>query len=378
MPAARGLAIVALGLGAHYGLPSSTRAIEKLLKDRTAKDRSEIATAAMLHYQLNPSPRLGNLFHKLHSDKSEPMGVRARAAELIPRISNDPKASLEALQYYLNCRYLELRRSAAMALGQLKHPLVLPRIMTAYELEEEPVTRGFILLAIARQGGDIARDFLIKEAHKGKDKPLRAWAALALGDLAGREDDKVARDALRKTKLQKADQGALWLTLGISHDTASVPRLVAGLSRGRNPWTRSHAATALAMIGAEEGLTALRERCAKEKSEFVLGFLANAISTFGQPQDVDRLVTTLQESNNPQLQSLMAVSLGYHGSEAALDGVFATLQSTSTASASRGAALESLGLLLDRRPGLAMPVTYRRSNFGVLPGWALPAIRTSL
>ena len=71
------------------------------------------------------------------------------------------------------------RITAAFALGQIADPLALPALQTGYDLEGEPVTRGFLLLSIGEQGGDPARAFLGSELEEGP-QIMQPWSALAL------------------------------------------------------------------------------------------------------------------------------------------------------------------------------------------------------
>jgi HEAT repeat protein len=106
-------------------------------------------------------------------------------------------------------------------------------------------------------------------------------------------------------------------------------------------------------------------------------FQSLALSTFGDDEDAQFLVDTLRDVSDPNLQAQAAVALGFHGSAKALELVREAALDESLSALGRAGVIDALGLLLDRRPGLVMPATYRNSNVGALPVWAVPAFRTS-
>ena len=91
-----------------------------------------------------------------------------------------PGEVLAALLRAAGSRHVEVRRSAALTLGELDHEGALAPLLTAFELEREPLARGFLLTAIASQGGTKARDFLVRTLERGPSG-TRPWCALALG-----------------------------------------------------------------------------------------------------------------------------------------------------------------------------------------------------
>ena len=65
----------------------------------------------------------------------------------------EPQEVLASLLHAAGSRHVDVRRSSALTLGEVRHEGVLAPLQTAFEMEREPLTRGFLLLAIARQGG---------------------------------------------------------------------------------------------------------------------------------------------------------------------------------------------------------------------------------
>jgi len=271
-----------------------------------------------------------------------------------------------------------MRRSAALAMGNLDHQLVLPQLMTAYELETEPVTRGFMLLSIARQGGEIARGFLVRELRRGKDREMRPWAMLAAGLwVRNAGDDPTVRELLRETKLGKADRSARYLALGLARDADSIPELAAATAGDSKPWDRARAAYALALVGSDEARVALREKVWEEESTFVRGLQAFSLATFGNPEDAPFVIQAARETSDPDMIAPCAVGVRYLGSAEALDLARRHATDPTVGPNGRAALIEALGMMLDTERPLGTAALYRRSNFGNLPPWAAAAFKST-
>lgn len=377
-PSAQGLAVVALAIGTRHGMSPSAEEVRELLAGSVEARDEPLTTAAIFHQEIAPHFRLGNQLHPLHPAASgQPELVRARVAEILPSISNDPKATFEVLQLYLNGRSLEMRRSAAAALGSLSHELVLPQLQTAYELETEPMTRGLMLLSIARQGGPAAKDFLLHELKTGKDREMRPWTALALGLWARESGDEAVRAALRSTTLARADRGARFLALGMSRDTASIPELAEEAAKAQEPWDRVRAAYALALVGTDEARTALRANVWNETSTFVRSLQAFCLGTFGNPEDAPFIVQAARETSDPDLIAPCAVGVRYLGSAEAFELTRLHAADPSVGAVGRAALIEALGMMLDAERPLGVAAVYRRSNIAVLPAWASAALKST-
>src|SRR5678815_11649 len=110
---------------------------------------------------------------------------------------------------------MDVRRSAALAMGDVKNPLALAPLQTAFEMEAEPMTRAFTLISIGRQGGPEAREFLLDVLEHG-ERTMRPWCALALGILAHGNNDADVRSALRAKSAEVKshdDLAAFWICL---------------------------------------------------------------------------------------------------------------------------------------------------------------------
>lgn len=366
-PDARPVAIVALALCRRHGLELPVDGqVADIVTDMKRRDEIDLGTAAVLHGMLSPGDKLARTTEDLAGSRHTDPVVKARAMERLPAtVGVDAMASL---QRSLVDRKLELRRSAAVALGGVDSDLVLPRLMTAYELEEESLTRGFLLLSIAERGGAHAVPFLRTELRDGPQR-LRPWAALALGMVAYDSEVPEARAALAGAQVETRDAGALWLARGMAHDYSALPDLRTALDDADSPMTRAYAATALGLLGGDHARYALLARARVETVPQVRVYIVQSLGLIGHSADADFIVTCAREMRHPGLQVLLAVALGFHGTEAVLDGAEAQLLDKDATPAAVATSIASIGLLLDREPGLALPQLSRRTNFAVMPGW---------
>ena len=372
-------AIVALGIGRRCGFPSTidTRLAVRV-SERSKPERESIGYAAMLYQRLAPCPEFEALAFQFSADDSEAPIVRCRAIEALGR-SRSGKC-LPRLQFLLTGSRLDVRRSAALALGDLADPGALPVLCQAYEQESESLTRGFILTAIGRKGGERARELLLR-ALQVNPKGMHPWSALALGILGrGSADPELARplcEALEKESNQQS-RGAYWIAIGLIGDRNALPLLSKALAEAAEPRSRMYAASALALLGGEEAHHALRARLAVENSSLARAAIAQALGCLGRGEDLEVLGSTLDSMNEPELQAMCASALGFHASYDALRRLSALVLGKEGASPRRAAALEGLGLVLGRHAPLALMDLARNSNYTLFNDWVNGLYRTTL
>jgi len=375
----RPLAFVALGLGRRHGMSPVLDGFVADLAPTAAHERAELGTAALLYQTLSPCNDLAVFAQGLVEDEDCDPGLRCRATESLGQAGD--AAELPSLTHLLGDGQLEVRRSAALAMSGLKHPLAAPALETAYELEKEPVARGFLLLAIAEQGGDGAREFLVRVARTGP-QATRPWAALGLGLLARALDDAgnaaqvKARgqigDILREglgTEANHSAIGAWMLAAGLARDAQVVPSLRDAMIRSKDQRLRMFAALSLAMVGDTESRPLMLEQLEVETAPLAIVGLTQALGAFGVAEDGPALVEAVHEMRAPSTQALLAVALAFHGSDAAVTGLLAVARDESASTAARAAAVDGLGLLLDRQPGLMLQEVAADANFSVFPDW---------
>ncbi len=369
-PLAQSLAYVALGLGRRHGMsPMLDGFVDDLVAEMDPDDFDEVGTAALVYRTLVPEADLAAYAVLSMDDEDAADARRCRATESIGH-SGDA-AQISRVMHHLTGNDLQLRRSAALALGDLAHPMILPRLATAAEVEAEPLVRGFLCLSIGEQGTPEARDFL-EQMLKDGPRQNRPWAALGLGILARQSDDAAARAIIRKALDREANHdlhGAYILASGIARDTDAVGDLRERLVEAAHPHQRMFAALALAMIEDAGSRQLLRERVTVEPWPFARVAIAQALGYLGEAQDAPAILNTLSEMRNPGLQSLAAVAVGFHGSTEAVEGLIAMLEDPDTLTLPRASAVDSLGLILDEQPGMMLAEVSSDSNFTVFPNW---------
>jgi len=380
---ARPLAFVALGLGRRHGMSPVLDGFVADLAAEGSRQRSDLGTAALLYQTLSPCEALSAFTLDVLDDSRSAAGPRCRATETLGRMGD--AAQLPRLTHLLGDAQVDERRSAALALSGLDHPLALAALETAYELEEEPTARGFLLLAVAEQGGDGAREFLTRAA-RGGPQAARPWAALGLGllsrsiaDADAGGSDPAAQQAraaigatLREGLASEANRSALgaWiLAAGLARDAASAGPLRGAMVGSRDQRIRMFCALALAMIGDAGSRPLMLEQLRLEEAPLAIVGLTQALGVFGVPEDGPALVAAVREMRVPATQALLAIALAFHGSEAALSGLLEIARDEQASAVARAAAVDGLGLMLDRSPGLMLQGVAASANFDVFPDW---------
>lgn len=372
----RALAILSLAVARRYGLEASfDDELATLVENAKKRDLDTLGTAALVHRVLAAGPGLDRVATDAAKDANAPAPERGRAIESLGARADKRSAAL--LRDLLGDRRVDVRRSAAIAFGDSPDPLAVVQMKTAYELESEPLTRAFLLLSLGRKGGLPALDFLRNELKDGPEA-MRPWAALGLGILARPDGDIEARAALRAADLPPSAHGAVWIAQGLARDESAVPAIARQLREAQSPSERAHAATALALVGSDAAHEALGAAIAGEKSEYTRVVIAWGLGSMRRPGDVEAILGMAETLGDPGLTGVAAVALGFHGSAAAADGALRRAADPKLSPAARAAAIEAAGLLLSRRPGLALAEASRRTNFAVMPGWLRTALSVTL
>jgi len=378
-PSAEAHAFVALALGRKRGLPAFVDTQLALrVAGRAKSEREAIGCAAMIYARLAPCPEFEALAATMAADEGEVPIVRCRAVEALATSVSDK--TLPRLQALLVGPRLDLRRSAALALGELPATEALPALTAAYEQESESLTRGFILTAIGRRGGDTAREFLLR-ALASNPKSMHAWAALGLGILGRKTPSADIGKALREAGEHEANpqnKSAYWIAAGLLRDEESLPLLEKALAEASDPRNRMYAATALALLDGDEAHRVLRADLVLDSSPLVRASIAQALGCMGRGEDVDAIAGSLDTLNDPDLQAMAATALGFHASYDALRKLADIVRSKDSSSVRRAAAIEGAGMALGRAAPLALMDVGRDSNYTVFNEWGTGLYRTTL
>jgi HEAT repeat protein len=358
------LAIIALGLVRQQsGDQGIDEAVARIARMHTGEGKNLVEEAAFMYETLSPCAELERFALEIAQQKNGDALARCRAVECL-RTTQD-RDTLAKLQHILSGTRLDLRRSAALAMGGIQDPLVLPALMTAYELEGEPLTKSFLAISIGKHGGATAREFLLGHLDKG-DPTQRRWCALALGILSRKDGDPSIGDSIRAAALRERAheaQAAYWIACGLARDARALPMICDALALSTDPRQRMYAATALALVGGETASTMLRKRRTADASPLVQVAIAQALGYIGERADAPLLLDTLTHLHDPSLQSLAAVAAAFHGSSDALHGLSELARMDSGSGVRRAAAIDGFGMLLGRRPPLELSQISRSSNF---------------
>ncbi len=377
--AARPLALLALGVARRRGVPDLVDDFLAQIAAQADDGERDVREAALMALDLARSPLAAEgaagILARTRTVRAD-TPLTCRALESLGH-GGDP-ARVPELLHRAGSRDLQLRRSAALALGSFHDPLLAAALKTAFEVEEEPLTRGFLLLSLGAQGREASSDFLLAAARDGPSQ-ARPWAALTLGLQARDRDDAEVRAALREGLAgATADvRGAWLLACGLARDAQAVEGLGRELSDADNPRVRMFAALALALSEAPAAGDLLAARLGVESSPLARAGVAQALGALGRPQDVEPLLAELRSLSSPALAAQVAAALGYHGSSAAAEGLTALVADPGASTLARAAALDALGLLLDAGEPLLLAEAARGRNFDALPAWLLEVLPTT-
>ncbi|MEM7204771.1 MAG: HEAT repeat domain-containing protein [Planctomycetota bacterium] len=379
-PFARPLAVLGLGLARQYGYRGDLDAmVENLLEQTKGQKREESGAAAMLYCSLSPSPRLAALARQIAGNSREDETLRSRAIEALAAAGADKADLARALRAVSGDR-LELRRSAALALGVMEDARALPPLQTAFELEPELLTRAFLLISIGRRGDTSARDFLLDVLKSGR-KSLRHWSALALGLLGREGDDELIRRRVRDARAaerNKSAVGAYLIASGLLRDRDSLPDLLEALTTSKSADVRIQAAQGLALIGGSAARRAIRERIKVDPCVYTQIALAEVLGFLGHPDDQVLLSEMLDEHRQDAHRARIVAAMGSIGTVEAYERVTEIAGADDEDQAVAASALNSLGQMLDATPGWTIADVCHRANYRLFQPWLYAAARLSL
>lgn len=379
---ARPTAVVALAILSQRSsdlAPAIESVVRGLASEDGARRDGDLELALLLHERITGRGALIDWASGLADEGRHRGDVRCRAIEL-ERVHGD-SARLKDLTEHLHGGHLDRRRSAAMAFGLAEHELALPTLLTAHDLEREAVTRAFELVSIGRRGGPGAREHLVTALEKGP-RALRPWAALGLGLIARSGGDEEARRAVREGYEREAStssRGAYLLAMGIGRDRAAYATCRKALSGSRDPSLRMYAGVGLTLLAGPVARAALLEAIEAEESPTTRVALAHALGTIGDARDAKVLVDVLTEVDDPDLQAIASLAVGFHGTGDAVALLGDALSPGFALPASgRAACLDALGMLLDQGPNLNLAEISRQSNFTQFVPWVIELLQVTL
>lgn len=363
-PEARAFAVLGLAL-ARNGFDDGF--VRVLVEHAPAHRDDSLRMAALLYADLADPEVFADLAERLQDDRD--LLLRARALESLGGVPTDE--AVATLTRALSGRHRDLRRSAALALGQSAHPLALPALQTAHDLEREHLTRGVILLAIGGHPQRESRTFLMRLLERGA-KAQRPWAALGLGLWLRHGGDAEARAALRTAMAREKNDSArpaYALACGLARDTDAVAILEQAMRAEGEAPMRLAAGDALALIGDDAARAVLRAHVQSDPCPTTRAAFAELLVGIGTSADVDAVLEALVLAENDAERAKLLFALGVRF----LPKSFARLRQVATDGRAdprlRAAAVHSLGRMLDADSAHRFAELSRHSNWQMLPEW---------
>ncbi|HET6204005.1 MAG TPA: HEAT repeat domain-containing protein [Planctomycetota bacterium] len=206
----------------------------------------------------------------------------------------------------------ELRRSAALSLGDLGDPAAVAPLAAALAGDADLQVRGFAAVSLGRIGGEAAIAALRGAfAAKGVSRTVRGFSAIGLGLAWDRGSEAELKRALEAPGEEDL-RGAYAIALGLVGDQGAADALFRVLeNRNLKPDLRGYAAIAIGMIRPDEGLLRLL-RVVREESggvEDLRRGLLLGLGMFGEPLATPIVLQTLAEDRRDLVRGAATVAL---------------------------------------------------------------------
>ncbi len=290
------------------------------------------------------------------------------------RFAADLRASLAGSTEPARATSAFIAQSCALALGDLSEPwndALAPAAATAellvacYRDHKDRQTRSFALAAIARMGGEEARDLLLKELATAGKSIERPWVAMALGVWSARRGaaegaeagtaDPDVRTALRKVFAEAKNPNAaaaMGIALGLAGDKdLDGPTLQQALADRRNQDDAAgYLALALGLLRDRATIGDVRDLLrASSRRPFVMLQCSRALGLIGDHGVTEMLCRELQDPDAGLFRlSAAAAAIGQLGDRRSLDALLALLRDAKQPGLTRAFAAVALGSVCDK------------------------------
>ncbi len=300
-------------------------------------------------------------------DKDASAVVRAHAVTALARfVGREANAAIKA-------RFVTLLHGASSAWIQQSATLALGVVATKDDADvcealreslikaKDPQVKAFSAIALGQVGGAANRDCLRKAMAKSKS-PMKAWTALGLAILVDTErrqgsalgtQRSIVSDLLREYR-DAADPeiaAGIAIALGITRDRDAENDVFDGLLRFRkNAASAGYHAVALGMMGSQglkSDLRLLLERSVRD--DVLFSRCAIALGLLGDKAVALDLVRRLHdEDNTVAVASSLSQALGFVGDRRSLDGLVSIVRDHRRPNIPRAFAAVALGLIGDK------------------------------
>lgn len=319
----RTAAALALGLqGRKEGARFLRDFVEKTLNVETAGgDDRDLYVASIVALGLcrdrDTAPILISRFRVIQPMSSaRTKAVECALLQAIGRIG-DPSGLVPLLEG-MAAKDVQIRRSAAQALGDLGDRTAVKVLVTALEDDNDEQTRGFAAISLGRLGGEPARDALRKAFfHKGS-RTTKTFSAIGLGLLG---DSGFAPELLKALELNSEDdsRGSFAIALGLLRDTKALETLFKIVeNRGTNADLRGYCAIAIGLIRAEGTFARLLKILEEDTDKVDLWRRAVCIGVglFNEPKAGAALTKVLETDKREMVREHAALALNMTRSRA--------------------------------------------------------------
>ncbi|MAG56258.1 MAG: hypothetical protein CMJ83_08210 [Planctomycetes bacterium] len=319
----RAFASVAVGLiGAREKVGFDNPAVASVLANLTRPGATlDLQVGPAIALQLMQSKDMAPALMQVLKDETQAPKVRAHVAVAIGKLGHE--GAVGTLNALLGHKHNHLARSAAIALG---------------------------LLGKAEDRRTVGN--LIRQARGARDRGLKNFAIMALGEIGGSKARAALMSLLKTGK--GLDRNFAALALGVDafqhkQDRRDIGRLLLKkFTTEKNDVFRSAAAIGLGLVGYEPARQPLRAILAKGGAQTLKGHVCTALGLMNDRDAIPAITKLVADRGDPDLRKAAAISLGLLRDLEAVDTLRKVIAASTNSKAILGAATVALGYIGDR------------------------------
>ena len=335
----------------------------RTLIPKSTGDRRQFLISVLIALQMSGDKALGKTFMEFCKDKRLDEDVRAYALNCVGKVKAVDQHA-EALDILKRERSDQIRRSAAVIIGVLgarKDQKSAEALARALSKDKDKIVRHYAAISLGQIGGEFAYKKL-KRHWPYANKEARGFFLLGFG--LTRHPD--AASVLLKEMDGAADAnqaGAAALALGLLGARAHAPAVRKRLESSKAWVLQQTTALALGMVGDEGSAETVKNLLIKERQSPIRMSAAVAYALLRQHSAVKLFADLMRDSNTVVVRNTMAQILGYLASASAAELLLEVYEDTKLQRQTRAYALVALGTLADTSdfpifPSLAFDTNY--------------------
>lgn len=355
------LAITLTAIGSDMAAP--------LLMKLVSSDKSadfELVSAALMALGYTPGPEPLRFLTEVYGNKKYRAELRAMAIESFGRrgsVADAQKALLDAL----DDREIDIRRSAAMALGVLDYRTAAEREIAALVDPYDTSTGAPLPADVQAKVTELRK--LIPTQREALEKPTReiakklvhamendtdnfvcSMAAISLGRIAGQTEEalgirRIEAD-LKKERNTVREYQILALAIAKAPSAFEAAR-EAVEGKNKQATTRAAGMIALGVLGDERGNAVLRKVLEDDGHPVLRGYAAQGLGMLGHDKSPGPILSMLKTTKSPEGISFAALGLALLGTKQGSDVLIKRLTETGNGDVA-AFCVYSLGLMKDR------------------------------